>query len=149
MTRGLSQLAHTASFLFATDTTYILYAYTFLFFNTILSPIYLFVLLLVINGLREAAAALADPFGNDDVDFPLERYVHKIRITSAVMLKGGVLVEGHGPFVPEGSHRDEAKGPTRAAVSLERQRTRIEGFSAYMSAATVSADLAEMSVAAL
>ena len=57
--------------------TYIVYAYSFLFFNSIITPIYLFFLILVINGLREVASALADPFGDNDIDLHVEMYVQK------------------------------------------------------------------------
>ena len=52
--------------------TYVVYAYNFLFFNSYLTPLYLFAIIAVINGLREVGSAMADPFGDNDIDLHVE-----------------------------------------------------------------------------
>jgi hypothetical protein len=67
------------------NVAHLIYSYSFLFINSVLTPVYLLFVIVLTNGLREVASALADPFGSDDVDFDVEAYIHKMRVTSAVM----------------------------------------------------------------
>lgn len=62
-----------------------IYSYSFLFIHSILTPVYLLFVIVLTNGLREVASALADPFGADEVDFHVEALIQKMRVTSAVM----------------------------------------------------------------
>ena len=53
----------------------VLVAYALVFFETYLSVPCFFVTCLVMQGLKEVAVALSDPFGGDDVDFPTHEYM--------------------------------------------------------------------------
>ena len=53
----------------------VLVAYALIFFNTYVSVPCYFVTCLVMQGLKEVAVALSDPFGGDDVDFPTHEYM--------------------------------------------------------------------------
>ena len=55
------------------NVNYALYTYALCSFNSYLTPIVLFVVILITVGMREVAAALSNPFGDDDVDFPVNK----------------------------------------------------------------------------
>lgn len=58
---------------------YTLYAVTFLGIDSWLTPLALFLICATTTGVRELSSALANPFGDDEVDFNASRYMHKLR----------------------------------------------------------------------
>jgi len=58
---------------------YIFYTYALLYWESNLTPIILWVIICVTVGMREVAAALSNPFGEDDVDFPVNKYISQLR----------------------------------------------------------------------
>jgi len=60
-----------------------------------------FVALLVFTGLREVSAALSNPFGEDDLDFPIDEYMHAIRNIATNMsgVASRPLDRGHKPIL--------------------------------------------------
>ena len=61
------------------NTCFALYSFALLSLDSFLTPIVLFVVVLVTVGLREVAVALSNPFGRDDVDFPVDRWIVQLR----------------------------------------------------------------------
>ena len=49
---------------------YALYTYAFLYFETVMSPVVLFLVIVVTLGMREVSTALCNPFGKDEVASP-------------------------------------------------------------------------------
>lgn len=56
-----------------------MYTIAFLDLNSWLSPIAFFLVLLITTGIREVSCALANPFGTDEVDFPVQKYIRDLR----------------------------------------------------------------------
>jgi len=54
---------------------FLLYSYALCHLESYLTPIVLFVVILITVGMREVAVALSNPFGTDDVDFPVNKWV--------------------------------------------------------------------------
>jgi len=54
---------------------FLLYSYALCDLESYLSPIVLFVVILITVGMREVAVALSNPFGRDDIDFPVNKWV--------------------------------------------------------------------------
>ena len=60
-------------------------SWSLLSFVSFLTPIVLFFAVLVMVGLREVAVALSNPFGNDDVDFPIDKWVAQLRANALLV----------------------------------------------------------------
>jgi predicted membrane chloride channel (bestrophin family) len=58
---------------------YTLMAFSFTQIEPRLSSIFMFIALIIFTGLREMSAALSNPFGEDDVDFPIKQYMSAVR----------------------------------------------------------------------
>ena len=58
---------------------YFLFAITFLEMDSWLTPVALFLIIVTTTGVRELSSALANPFGDDEVDFNSSKSVHKLR----------------------------------------------------------------------
>ena len=58
---------------------YWMYAFTFLTLDSYLTPIAMFLVIAITTGVRELGACLANPFGEDDVDFNTSKMVHTLR----------------------------------------------------------------------
>jgi len=56
-----------------------LYSYSLLDLHSFLTPVVLMLVVLVTVGLREVAVALSNPFGRDDVDFPVDTWIVQLR----------------------------------------------------------------------
>ncbi len=56
-----------------------LYTLAFLDINSYLTPLAIFMIIFVTTAMRELSSALANPFGDDEVDFNVSAYVHKKR----------------------------------------------------------------------
>jgi len=52
-----------------------LYSYALCTFESYLTPVILFTVVLITVGMREVAVALSNPYGTDDVDFPVNKWV--------------------------------------------------------------------------
>merc|ERR1719440_2127498 len=65
---------------------YALYSYAFLAFDSWLSPVTLICIIALTVGLREVAADLSNPFGDDEVDFNLQGMMFKMRGTVSRMV---------------------------------------------------------------
>ena len=63
----------------ATQINYSLYTYAFLYYDSVLTPLMLFLVIVVTLGMREVSSALSNPFGEDEVDFPIHKYIMSIR----------------------------------------------------------------------
>ena len=61
-----------------------IYSYALLQYESLLTPLILFVVILITVGMREVGAALSNPFGNDDVDFPVDQWIAKLRSVAIV-----------------------------------------------------------------
>lgn len=55
-----------------------LYSYALLAMGSFLTPLILVLVVIVTVGLREVAVAFSNPFGRDDVDFPIDRWVSQV-----------------------------------------------------------------------
>jgi len=64
---------------FLQNMNYAYMSYALLFLNSNLTPIVLLVYIIITVGMREVAAALANPFGDDEVDFPVHKYITRLR----------------------------------------------------------------------
>lgn len=69
---------------------YFLMAFAMVQFHSWLSIPALFIIVVVCTGTREVAAALADPFGEDEVDFPINRFVREMRCCVAAVANAEV-----------------------------------------------------------
>jgi len=58
---------------------YMLYTFAFLDINSYITPPAIFMIIFVTTALRELSSALANPFGDDEVDFNISKYMHKKR----------------------------------------------------------------------
>ena len=65
--------------LLITTFNYILFAFAFLTMNSYLSPIVMFMVCMLLSGVRELGCELADPFGDDDNDFPVMKFMTAMR----------------------------------------------------------------------
>ena len=73
----------------------VLVAYALVFFNTYMSVPCYFITCLVMQGLKEVAVALSDPFGGDDVDFDVQEFMRVILENSkALISRDGVFKPG-------------------------------------------------------
>jgi len=68
------------------------YTYALLYHESNLTPIVLFVFILITCGMREVAAALSNPFGDDDVDFPVHKYISQLRGVALCVHKSNVPI---------------------------------------------------------
>jgi len=64
---------------------YALYTYAMLSFESNLTPIVLVTIIILTVGMREVAAALSNPFGDDDVDFPVNKWIAQLRSLAIVV----------------------------------------------------------------
>jgi predicted membrane chloride channel (bestrophin family) len=60
-------------------TNYTLYSITFLEMDSWLTPLAMFLIVATTTGVRELSSSLANPFGDDEVDFNHSRFMHKLR----------------------------------------------------------------------
>ena len=67
-------------------------SWSLLSFVSFLTPIVLFFAVVVMVGLREVAVALSDPFDEDAVDFPIDKWIVQLR-ANALLLHGEWLVQ--------------------------------------------------------
>jgi len=56
-----------------------LYCVAFLVLESWATPLAMFLICLVTTGVREVSCALANPFGTDEVDFPVQKYIADMR----------------------------------------------------------------------
>jgi len=68
---------HTLNFL--QNVNYSIYCFALLDFESNLTPIVLFVVILITIGMQDVAACLSNPFGHDDVDFPIHKWIVQLR----------------------------------------------------------------------
>jgi len=64
---------------------YAIFTYALLQQQSNLSPLILFIIILITVGMREVAAALSNPFGDDDVDFPVNKWIAQLRGMALVL----------------------------------------------------------------
>lgn len=70
---------------------YSLYTYAFLYYDSVLTPLMLFLVIVVTLGMREVSSALSNPFGEDEVDFPIHKYIMNIRGLISGLVRDVVL----------------------------------------------------------
>jgi len=58
---------------------FVYYSYAMLEYNSYLTPFVLWIYISITVGMREVAATLANPFGDDDVDFPVHKWITQLR----------------------------------------------------------------------
>jgi len=68
-------------------------SWSLLSFVSFLTPIVLFFTVLVMVGLREVAVALSDPFGKDDVDFPVDKWIVQLRANALLVHEDNRVVQ--------------------------------------------------------
>jgi len=68
-------------------------SWSLLSFVSFLTPIVLFFAVLVTVGLREVAVALSDPFGKDDVDFPIDTWIAQLRANALLVHRDNRVVQ--------------------------------------------------------
>jgi predicted membrane chloride channel (bestrophin family) len=147
---------------------YTLMAFCFTQIETRLSSIFMLTVLVVFTGLREMSAALSNPFGKDDLDFPVKQYMSAVRGLAASMagvaskpVRGAKAFELpintsspelqlrslHEAAHQQGSERSSAcfEFPPTLQPTLKRDRSSSE----RSSAATVAADPLSNNKAAL
>lgn len=97
---------------------YMLMAFSFTNIEARLSPIFMFVALVIFTGLREMSAALSNPFGEDDMDFCIERYMSDVRGLASNM--AGVTCSGKGVElrIERGSPEQQLRNLHQAAHQL-------------------------------
>lgn len=57
------------------DINFAIYSYALCEFKSYTTPIVLFVVILITVGMREVGVALSNPYGKDDVDFPVNKWI--------------------------------------------------------------------------
>jgi len=67
-------------------------SWSLLSFVSFLTPIVLFFAVLVMVGLREVAVALSNPFGKDDVDFPIDKWIAQLRANALLVHRDNRVV---------------------------------------------------------
>ena len=71
-----------------------LYSYALLAFDSRLTPIVLFVVVLITVGMREVAVALSNPFGRDELDFPVNKWIAQLRGVAMLVSPMNTVVSG-------------------------------------------------------
>merc|ERR1719502_389494 len=61
-------------------------SYALLNFKSYLTPLVLVLWILVTCGMREVSSALTNPFGDDEVDFPIQRWIVMMRANCSLMV---------------------------------------------------------------
>uniref|UniRef100_A0A7S4NME3 Bestrophin homolog n=1 Tax=Prymnesium polylepis TaxID=72548 RepID=A0A7S4NME3_9EUKA len=84
---------------------YGLYTYALLEFESNLTPVVLWVMVVVTVGMREVATALSNPFGDDDVDFPVNKWIAQLRGMALVLHPANVPCA-----VPEPGGQERSEG---------------------------------------
>ena len=90
----------------------VLMYFTYTIFSIILVPqqstwtiLFLFMSILIISGMREIAAAMSDPFGDDEGDLPTEKFIRDVRAHGCIIATADTRppINGHSPvlMVPE------------------------------------------------
>lgn len=64
---------------------YGLYSYALLGLGSNLTPIMVLFMVLVSTGLREVGVAISNPFGRDDVDFPIDKWIAQLRSMAIIV----------------------------------------------------------------
>ena len=70
-----------------------IFSYALLEFGSFFTPIMLFAVVLVTVGLREVAVALSNPFGKDDVDFPIDKWIALLRSNALMVHRDNRVVK--------------------------------------------------------
>lgn len=82
-----------------------LYAIAFLDINSYLTPVAMFLITFCCTAVRELSSALANPFGEDEVDFNASKFMHKLRkVISFLCLQEGTW----RPPLPPGAYEQDA-----------------------------------------
>lgn len=58
---------------------YLLFGFAFLTMNSYLSPLVMLMVCMLLSGVRELGCQLADPFGDDEQDFPVMKFMTNMR----------------------------------------------------------------------
>jgi len=129
------QYFHIMSFMMVINL--VLWSYALAITNSFFSPIIYLFIQVIFQGIRELSAALADPFGDDDVDFPIDDWLDDMVQTNIRLVEdsfdpvAGVETEEALPIPEEGdvdvfiddnegsSGRRKAKVGDTSARSLE------------------------------
>merc|ERR1719482_2324115 len=76
---------------------YTLYVFAFLDLDSWLTPIALFLIVITGTGVRELSSALANPFGDDEVDFNSTRFINTLRSVASFLSHPSCLAKWHLP----------------------------------------------------
>jgi len=90
-----------------------LYCVAFLLLQSWISPVPMFLVTLITTGVREVSCALANPFGDDEVDFPVQKYIADLRALVSTMCNNF-----------SGSRRSTRCSPSRSPAPSRRSRRR-------------------------
>ena len=105
--------------------TFALLAFGYLSIHIYVSPIFMFVTVLVFLALRDISSALANPFGADDVDLPIQYLVYSVR-RQATLLAG---VAGTAlPMVPDVSEAEAQYNALHEAAQQLGQSLHVDSF---------------------
>jgi len=55
---------------------------------------FFFLVILLTSGMREVAGAMSDPFGDDNTDFPTEKFIRDVRVQATVLATNETLPPG-------------------------------------------------------
>jgi len=55
---------------------------------------FFFLVILLTSGMREVAGAMSDPFGDDNTDFPTEKFIRDVRVQSTILATSETLPPG-------------------------------------------------------
>ena len=86
----------------------VLMYFTFTIFSIILvaqeSPwtiLFLFMIILIVSGMREIAQAMSDPFGDDQGDLPTEKFIREVRAHGSILATADTIppLDGYKPVL--------------------------------------------------
>lgn len=76
----------------------LLWAYVMAITDSAFAPIVYFFAALIFMGMMELASQLSDPFGDDDTDFPISKWISETIVDAAVILEYAYIGEEEGTW---------------------------------------------------
>ncbi len=96
---------------------YLLYSVAFLSIDSYFTPLAVFLIIVVSTGVRELSSALANPFGEDEVDFNVPNYMHSLRALVSFMAHGSDWQHTGGARLPAPANRQLQLAPEKQAAA--------------------------------
>jgi len=79
---------------------YTLYTLAFLNYDSYLTPVIMFFVVLLLSSFREVSVELVNPFGHDEVDFPVSKYITDLRAGAVPLAVNTVWAPSMDEVVP-------------------------------------------------